>query len=113
MQLIVKASGTMHCLYDEELDLPRLGILAISPSGYVAPQRLSMNGRHGPLVWPWRDEMGGVTTHGAMESSSSSRFTIKRCRQSRSIIAFNSSASRSSSLSSLLNVLSTDFNLRI
>ena len=73
-----------------------------------------MDGRHGPRVWPWRDEMGGVINRrGVLESSLSSRLTINRCRQRRLMIAFNSSASRSSSLSSLLNVLSTDFNLRI
>jgi hypothetical protein len=37
MQLIVKATGSVHCLYGEELDLPRLGRLAISRGSHVEP----------------------------------------------------------------------------
>lgn len=45
-------------------------------------ERRSMDGRHGPRVWPLRDEMGGVINrHGVLESSLSSRLTINRCRQ--------------------------------
>ena len=33
----MKTSGTVHCLYGEEQDLPRLGSLAISRGSHVEP----------------------------------------------------------------------------
>ena len=37
MQLIVQPSGTVHCLYGEELDLPQLGSLTIARGSHVEP----------------------------------------------------------------------------
>ena len=37
MQLVIEASGTVRCLYSEELDLQALGRLRISRGSHVEP----------------------------------------------------------------------------
>jgi hypothetical protein len=37
MQLIVQLGGTVHCLYGEQLDLNRLGMLKIARGSLVEP----------------------------------------------------------------------------
>ena len=59
MQLIVQSNGTVHCLYGEELDLDRLGLLRISRGSLVEPtcdgqwtaDLLAVNG---PVLGPYR-----------------------------------------------------------
>ena len=59
MQLIVQSNGTVHCLYGEELDLDRLGLLKISRGSLVEP---TFDGRwtadlspvDGPVLGPFR-----------------------------------------------------------
>ncbi len=66
MQLIVKASGTVHCLYGEELDLPRLGNLAISRGSYVEPTSAGqwtadMAPVRGPVLGPFSNRTAALT----------------------------------------------------
>ena len=59
MQLIVQLDGTVHCLYDEQLDLNRLGMLKIARGSLVEP---TFDGRwtadlspvDGPVLGPFR-----------------------------------------------------------
>ena len=44
MQLVVKPSGTVRCLYDEMVDLASPGTLAIERGSHVEP------GRKGPVA---------------------------------------------------------------
>jgi len=37
MQLMIQPSGTVHCLYGEELDLHQIGSLAIARGSHVEP----------------------------------------------------------------------------
>lgn len=58
MQLIVKATGSVHCLYGEELDLRRLGRLAISRGSHVEPTSdgqwmADMASVRGPVLGPF------------------------------------------------------------
>lgn len=66
MQLIIKASGIVHCLYDEQLDLPRLGSLAISRGSHVEPTSegqwtADMAPVNGPLLGPFLNRTAALT----------------------------------------------------
>jgi hypothetical protein len=66
MQLIVKATGSVHCLYGEELDLPRLGRLAISRGSHVEPTSdgqwtADMAPVHGPVLGPFSGRTDALT----------------------------------------------------
>ena len=37
MDLVIRPDGTMHCVYDETIDLTRFGRLAISRGSHVEP----------------------------------------------------------------------------
>ncbi len=37
MQLMIRPDGTVHCLYGEELDLHKIGSLAIARGSHVEP----------------------------------------------------------------------------
>lgn len=37
MQILIRADGSAHCLYDEVIDLRQLGALAISRASHVEP----------------------------------------------------------------------------
>lgn len=58
MQLVVRSSGTVRCLYSEAIDLPALGSLIIARASHVEPDA---NGRwfanlqpvDGPMLGPF------------------------------------------------------------
>ena len=59
MQLIVQLGGTVHCLYDEQLDLDRLGLLRISRGSLVEPTSdgqwtADLSPVNGPVLGPYR-----------------------------------------------------------
>ena len=59
MQLIVQLDGTVHCLYDEQLDLNRLGMLKIARGSLVEPTidaqwTADLSPVNGPLLGPYR-----------------------------------------------------------
>jgi len=41
MQFVIRADGTVHCLYSEELDLQQLGALSIRRGSHVEPDQAS------------------------------------------------------------------------
>ncbi|MFY9254462.1 MAG: hypothetical protein WAO83_13500 [Fuerstiella sp.] len=66
MQLIVTASGSVHCLYGEELDLPRIGRLAIRRGSHVEPTSdgqwtADMAPVRGPVLGPFPDRTDALT----------------------------------------------------
>ena len=59
MQLIVQLDGTVHCLYDEQLDLVRLGMLKIARGSLVEPTcdgqwTADLSPVNGPVLGPYR-----------------------------------------------------------
>ncbi|MFN3151507.1 hypothetical protein [Bremerella sp.] len=42
MQLVISSTGTIHCLYDETLDLHTLGKLSISRGSHVEPNEAGL-----------------------------------------------------------------------
>ena len=59
MQLIVQLDGTVHCLYDEQLDLDRLGMLKIARGSLVEPTSdgqwtADLSPVNGPVLGPYR-----------------------------------------------------------
>ena len=59
MQLIVQLDGTVHCLYDEQLDLDRLGLLKIARGSLVEPTSdghwtADLSPVNGPVLGPYR-----------------------------------------------------------
>ena len=73
MQLIVQSNGTVHCLYGEELDLDRLGLLKISLVAVWLSRLLMAGGRLTCHLWmalcsghfdlavkPWQQNANGL-----------------------------------------------------
>lgn len=59
MQLIIKNDGTVRCVYSDELDLYRLGRLAIRRGSHVEPSSdgfwlADMSPVDGPVLGPFR-----------------------------------------------------------
>jgi hypothetical protein len=59
MQLVIQSSGTVHCLYGEELDLHQIGTLAIARGSHVEPDSsgqwtADLSPVHGPRLGPFR-----------------------------------------------------------
>jgi hypothetical protein len=59
MQLIVQLDGTVHCLYGEQLDLNRLGMLKIARGSLVEPTSdgqwtADLSPVNGPVLGPYR-----------------------------------------------------------
>lgn len=59
MQLLVEADGTVRCLYDEDIDLTRLGPLSIHRASRVEPTaegdwRADLSPVGGPCLGPFR-----------------------------------------------------------
>ena len=59
MQLVVDAAGNVRCIYDEELDLRKLGKLQITRASHVEPDAegywwADMGPVEGPVLGPFR-----------------------------------------------------------
>ena len=59
MQLIVQSNGTVDCIYGEEMDLDRLGLLKISRGSLVEPTSdghwtADLSPVNGPVLGPYR-----------------------------------------------------------
>ena len=59
MQLIVQPNGTVDCIYGEEMDLDRLGLLKISRGSLVEPTSdghwtADLSPVNGPVLGPYR-----------------------------------------------------------
>ena len=59
MNLIVKPNGTVACLYDEALDLARIGQLTIARASHVEPDEsgqwtADLSPANGPVLGPFR-----------------------------------------------------------
>ncbi len=59
MQLVIKPSGDVTCLYDEALDLPALGVLQIRRGSHVEPDEMGswwadLSPVQGPKLGPFR-----------------------------------------------------------
>ena len=48
MQLVVQTNGTLHCLYDEAIDLTAFGPLSIARASHVEPDDQGA----GLPIWP-------------------------------------------------------------
>jgi hypothetical protein len=58
MQLVVHADGTIHCLYDETLDLNSLGTCVAKRASFVEPDEhgswsADLGPAHGPMLGPF------------------------------------------------------------
>jgi len=58
MELIVQAGGTIHCLYDETLDLSQLGQISIRRASHVEPTnqgqwQADLSPVNGPVLGPF------------------------------------------------------------
>ena len=58
MELIVQASGTIHCLYDETLDMSQLGPVSIRRASHVEPThqgqwQADLSPMDGPVLGPF------------------------------------------------------------
>ena len=58
MQLVIKPTGTIHCLYGEELDLHQFGRLTIRRGSHVEPTTngdwtADLSPVNGPLLGPF------------------------------------------------------------
>ena len=66
MQLVIQPGGTIHCLYDEELDLPQLGSLTIARGSHVEPTTTGqwtadLSPVHGPVLGPFPSRSDALT----------------------------------------------------
>lgn len=57
MQMVIDASGTIHCLYGEEIDLSGLGEITIRRASFVEPVgntwTADMSPVQGPILGPF------------------------------------------------------------
>jgi len=70
MQLIVKPSGTVRCLYDEMVDLASLGALTIERGSHVEPDEkgqwlADMAPVDGPVLGPFERRSDALTAERA------------------------------------------------
>lgn len=66
VQMVVRANGRVRCLYGEELDLPRLGKLAIARGSHVEPTAdgqwtADLSPVTGPVLGPYDSRRDALT----------------------------------------------------
>ncbi len=66
MQVVVQPTGTIHCLYDESIDLSTLGQLTVRRASHVEPDRngqwfVDLNPMDGPILGPFPRRSDALT----------------------------------------------------